>query len=110
MARIKNTKAKGNKSEREIWHRLKDQGMEAVCSKASLGPADVVAWNNEVVRFIQSKNESKTRSYIEDLDKLRNMKCPPNGVRELWLRQRGGGWVRRTIMPDGSVSQDVVNK
>lgn len=104
-----NTKARGSRAEREVWHLMQDWGYSSVCSKASLGPADVVAWNDEEIRFIQCKNESRKGSYTEDLERLKKMKCPPNGKRELWIRQRGRTWIRKTIMPDGTVTEDMFN-
>lgn len=107
--KLKNPKARGNKAEREIWHLMLNSGYDSICSKASLGPADVVAWNNEEIRFIQSKNENRRGSHAADIDKLAKMKCPPNGTRELWMRQRGGHtWERQTILPDGTIKEDTV--
>ena len=108
--RIKNTKRKGNAAERAIVHTMHDQGYDAVGSKASIGPADVVAWNNERVRFIQSKNCKKKSSYTADIQKLLNMKCPPNGTRELWIRQRGGDYNIKIVNPDGSITEASQNR
>lgn len=110
MVTRRGLRAKGNRAEREIVHIMKGWGYEAVGSKASLGAADVVAWNNERIKLIQSKNSERMSSYPEDIDKLRKLKCPPNGTRELWIRQRGGFWIRKIIMPDGSVSHEVLEK
>lgn len=100
-------KRKGAVAEREVVHLMKDWGYDATRSAASLGQADVVAWNNEQIRFIQCKSEgSKSGSYIPDIEKLKKMKCPPNGTRELWIRKPGRKWERRIIMPGGDVIID----
>ena len=104
-----NNKARGNRAEREIVHLMQDWGYEAIGSKASRGAADVIAWNDEEIRFIQSKNESRKGAYTEDLERLKKMKCPPNGKRELWIRQRGRSWIRKTIMNDGTITEDRFN-
>ena len=105
-----NTKRKGSTAEREIMKLMRDWDYDATHSAASLGCADVVAWNNEKIRFIQCKSEAKKPgSYTSDIEKLKRMKCPPNGTRELWIRKPGRTWNRMIIMNDGTVTHDVLN-
>ena len=64
------------------------EGFTPFRSTRSLGPADVIAVNEKIVRFIQVKRSAKdwiVSKYGKDIKRLLRMMAPPNSTKELWV-------------------------
>lgn len=101
----------GRAIERKIINFLRDNGYNAVRSAGSKGAFDVVAYNDEIVRFIQSKYTStKNHSYAADLRKMSAAGTPEFTTKELWVYEKNIGFIevhfiskpRRVIIPKGA--------
>ena len=77
------------------------EGWAAERTAGSHGTADVIAWNDRLIRYIQIKTfrANKPPSYAKDLKQLQDLPVPPNGSTELWVRKVGQrGWLDKLII------------
>ena len=53
----------------------------------SLGPFDIIAWNAELVRFIQVKSSQREKFYFEkdELEELVKESIPKSCRKEVWI-------------------------
>lgn len=91
---------RGRGAEYRVINELKANGYDAVRTAGSHGAADVVAWNEDHVRFIQCKTwVTRVGDYKDDIKKLEDMRLPPGSQCELWARQIGQrGWSVQTVV------------
>ena len=84
-------KSRGIQTEREAQKELESLGYSAVRSRGSFGAFDVIAWNKDVVRFVQVKREkakwNKRTSYKKVIEELEKIELPCNTTKELWVRR-----------------------
>jgi Holliday junction resolvase len=79
-----NTAHKGRRSEHRARHILEAAGY-AVCRAAgSKGPADLIAWNTQAIRFINVKCGTKYLSAVEREALTTQTPWPPNATVEVW--------------------------
>jgi len=90
-----NNYQRGAQREWELARRLRQQGYTVVRSAGSHGPADLVAWNGEVVRFIQVKADRADA--LAAAEELKAMAWPPASRVEVWWGA-GRTWQRRTVV------------
>jgi len=78
---------RGTEVERKIEEHFKNKGYHAQRSAGSHSLVDVFVWNNQEIFFIQSKRcKSKIGSSIyKDLEKFKNLECPPYVQKEFWV-------------------------
>ena len=91
---------RGRGAEYRAINELKADGYEAVRTAGSHGKADVIAWNDNLIRFIQCKTWiSRLGDYSHDVEALEKMILPPGSQCELWIRQihRHGWTEKKTI-------------
>ena len=81
---------RGTRFERVIISSLEELGYATLRTAGSHGFADVVAVNDKLVRFIQSKvtKEPKIRlsTYKKDVSKILLTHSPDNTTKELWIK------------------------
>lgn len=86
---------KGTGIENRIIKFLESCGYCAVRSAGSKGAFDVVAYNEKIIRFIQSKYTSDpNRSYTSDIKKMEAVKVPSNATKELWIYESNRGFTK----------------
>lgn len=73
---------KGLYYENKARKELEAQGFYIIRSAASKGLWDIVAINNNIVRFIQVKTNDLPR--LNERKNLANFKCPINSTKEIW--------------------------
>ncbi len=78
-----NTAAKGRRGEHRARKLLEEAGFSVCRAAASKGPADLVAWNPSVVRFVSVKSGTGRMTPLERATLL-GMDRPPNSTVELW--------------------------
>jgi len=85
---------KGKKSEYRARDELIEEGFQVMISSRSLGPFDIIAWNEFSVRWIQVKSCSKKRFYPEkiELEEIEKAKIPCGYDKELWVWFKRRGW------------------
>lgn len=73
---------------------LKAEGYECIRSAGQDKYANVIAWNNEQIRFIIIKQEShvSNNGYGNLLKALRTYPVPPNARHELWVWNSAVDW------------------
>lgn len=81
---------------------LEELGFEVLRTSGSHGAMDVLAWNEQGLRFIQCKTYIKRPgSYLPDIEKLLSLRLPPNATAELWVHQISKkGWQRQEILKE----------
>lgn len=84
---------KGKRAERELAKILSDQGYTCILSAGSKGAFDVIAYNEDHVRFIQSKYNNKPSLHQNDMRKIKSLKVPGFCTKELWQRVPYDGWI-----------------
>lgn len=101
--------SKGRAIEAKIVNFLKAEGYNAVRSAGSKGAFDVIAYNDSVVRFIQSKyTNDPDRGYKTDLRKMSECLVPQFCTRELWVYLANKGFYEIHLMPP--IHQIVIPK
>lgn len=88
---------RGRDNEYRAQRDLTAEGYTTLRAAGSHGPADVIAWNADHIRFIQIKSyDQRQTDYGNDIAKLADLITPPNASRELWIRKKGTrGWTDR---------------
>ena len=86
--RVKNTKAKGSYYEKKSQKWLEAGGFQVSKSAASLGPFDLIAWNDKVILFIQVKFGRWPDP--AEREKLDVMPVPPAGHKLVHRWEHGG--------------------
>jgi hypothetical protein len=92
---------KGRRWEHLARKELRDKGYTVMRAAGSKGAADLIAFDQVVIRIIQVK----ARAFSEaDRNALLLLPAPPNATRETWRRVRGrwiiqrwrksGGWLQ----------------
>ncbi len=74
--------SKGRQYEYRTIKSLKDQGFNCIRSAGSHGPFDIVAWNEDVIYFIQVKVGVKPTR--KEIDEILNIPVPMNAVKLLF--------------------------
>ena len=81
---------KGATAERSIIHFLSEEGYQCLRSAGSKGAYDIVAFNNHVVRFIQSKYQTVVALPAKsDRKKTFLPAVPTCATKELWVFSTG---------------------
>lgn len=78
-----NTAVKGRRAEHRARALLEAAGFEVCRAAGSKGPADLVAWDRQSIRFISVKSGTKYASAIER-ETLQLMLRPPASSIEIW--------------------------
>jgi len=94
--------ARGRDSEYRAINELHDAGWEATRNAGSHGVADVFAWNEHAIRFIQVKTWlTRKPSHASDIARLKLLRLPPNASAEIWGRRMGQkGWEFQTVVKE----------
>jgi Holliday junction resolvase len=93
--------ARGRDAEYRIRKELEAQGYQTIRTAGSHGWSDVIAWNENETRFIQSKTWSTKYkpSYTNERRKLEKIVLPPEATAELWIRKmRQKGWADQIVV------------
>jgi Holliday junction resolvase-like predicted endonuclease len=90
-----NRYAKGARLERLAAADLREDGYTVTRSAGSKGPVDLIAYSERRVRFIQVK--ARGQVHPDDRAALRRLRVPSCASREIWERNRIGGWIVRRI-------------
>lgn len=77
------TAHKGRRSEHRARRILEAAGYQVCRAAGSKGPADLIAWNTRMVRFISVKSGTKYASELER-EALKQMQRPGNSTVEIW--------------------------
>lgn len=85
--------ATGARLERLIQQELEAEGYYTVRSAGSRGAFDVIAWNDQHIRLIQSKKAGISKA---ERKKMAKIVVPPNSLREVWERVNGK-WRREIV-------------
>ena len=90
----------GRDAEYRAIRELEAEGYQTSRFAGSHGTADVLAWDETVLRFIQLKTfQKRAGSYAEDIAKLAALPLPPDATAELWVRQVGQrGWTDQLVI------------
>jgi len=78
-----NTARKGRAAEHRARHLLEAEGFQVSRAAASKGPADLIAWNAHLIRFVSVKSGTRYASRVER-EMLRRMPRPVNSRIEVW--------------------------
>lgn len=91
---------RGRDNEYRAMRDLEAEGYTVTRTAGSHGAADVIAWNDQHIRFIQIKSYIKRMtSYAKDIAQLTELVTPPNATRELWIRKKGQrGWQEQRLI------------
>jgi len=78
----------GTTWERTVRAVYEANSFTVIRSAGSKGPADLIAWDKEVVHLIQCKKERKKNNYYEDMKRLRGVPTPlfQKWVKVLWIK------------------------
>jgi Holliday junction resolvase len=81
---------KGYRAERQCIQILERKGYICIRSGGSLGPVDIIAFNDEFCILVQVKSENKIcdveKRFKADIEALLKLKTPPNFCKELWVK------------------------
>lgn len=81
---MKNAKAKGSRNERRTIKLLESQGYYCTKSGGSLGMWDIIAFNRNHIRLIQSKTNRPPPKC--EMDTMSSFSIyPPGTTKELWI-------------------------
>jgi len=72
---------------------LQAMGLTVLRAAGSHGAADLIAWDEKDVLLIQCKKESVKKSYGGDVRRLREMVCPKEWRRQLWVKSGRGAYI-----------------
>lgn len=89
----------GRRKEYELKKELEGLGYCATRAAGSKGAFDIIAYNENHVRFIQVKYEQSPTSYSADIAKMKSTKVPQFCTKELWIYTKNDSW--RTIVING---------
>ena len=93
---------RGVEAERKVVKVLNDAGYEAQRSAQSRGVWDVVGVNANGVRLIQVKRAQKDASWQAEFQRaceaMRELPCPPNVSREVWVWVDYRGFVTMEVV------------
>lgn len=91
---------RGRAAEYKTQADLEKIGFVTLRTSGSHGAMDVLAWNADLLRFIQVKTYlNKRASYAKDVRELEDMIVPPNSTKELWVRKIGQrGWETQLLV------------
>lgn len=78
------TAHKGRRAEHRARRILEAAGYEVCRAAGSKGPADLIAWNTNAIRFISVKCGTKYLSAVEREALTTQMQWPPNASVECW--------------------------
>jgi Holliday junction resolvase-like predicted endonuclease len=87
--------SKGRAIEQRVMTFLKMSGFSAMRSAGSKGVFDIIAYNKEMVRFIQIKSGASPRKsmYKADIESIMSTEVPPVlSSRELWIHKDNVGF------------------
>jgi len=89
---------RGYEIERKAVKELKELGYNAVRTAGSHSPFDVIAWNEDQVRFIQIKRSKKYKDPSKTtIKKLMQEKTPYTASKEIWVWVDRKGFVKCPI-------------
>jgi Holliday junction resolvase-like predicted endonuclease len=94
---------RGRDAEYRVQKELEAELYQTARMAGSHGTADVIAWKNEHIRFIQVKTwvAKYTPRFDDDIAKLKELKLPPGATAELWGRKVGqSGWTLKIIVQE----------
>lgn len=88
---------RGRTTEYKAVNELKKLGYQATRTAGSHSPFDVIAWNNQEIRFIQLKRTKThpTKQLIENAKKKMSLPNLPCVFRELWIWKDHEGWITK---------------
>ena len=88
---------KGRQKEYKAIKWLTERGYTCIRSAASKGPADIIATNDEHIRFIQVFSVADEKVKDSDLRDARAyfrlLHVPPNTYKEIWVWWNNHGWL-----------------
>jgi Holliday junction resolvase len=79
---------KGRRREYRVQAILERAGYMTTRAASSKGPADVIAWNGQTIRFISVKSGGAYASSLER-ERLEGLPVPPNASKEIWRLPTG---------------------
>lgn len=93
---------RGYRAELAAKKELEAQGFTVLRAAGSKGPFDLVAFNKDVVRFIQVKRvRNGSGGLSKSLRELERVPVPPCARKEVWLWRDKEGFAEREAVPNG---------
>lgn len=90
----------GRETEYKAARDLEKEGFTTARMAGSHSSVDLIAWNDQVTKFIQCKSfRQRPGSYKDDIAKLEALALPPHSTAELWVRKVGmRGWLEKRVI------------
>lgn len=78
---------RGQRAQYKARDELRQDGYHTMTAGRSLGPFDIIAWNSNLVRFVQVKSCQREKFYFEkgELEELIKESIPESCRKEVWI-------------------------